>query len=641
MDARVDYRAEIVPNNTLDPLSAEEVRTAVRVVREQGSIGAGARFVSVNLVEPDRRTANNNGFGAHRCALVIVLDVAARRVVEAVVSLPEERLSSLIERKGVQPGIIPEEFVLCEKAAKADPRWRAALERRGVTDFDNAIIDAWSAGAYGDDRFPTRRLARGLTWIRGSEADVGYGRPVEGVVTYVDLESMEVVEVIEDVKVPVPPLTGHYTAETVGPLRRDLKPLEIIQPEGPSFTVDGYLVRWQRWQFRVGFTSREGLVLHELGYEDRGRLRPILRRASLSEMQVPYGDPTLTHNKKNAFDVGEYGIGRMANSLTLGCDCLGTIHYFDAHVALMNGEAATIKNAICMHEEDYGTLWKHTDWRTEHSEVRRSRRLVISFFATVGNYDYGFFWYLYQTGEIQIEVKLTGCLSVGAFPPGEQPTHGALVAPQLYAPIHQHYFSFRLDLEVDGRGNSLYEVDTVADPLGPSNPYSASYRAQLTPLRTEAEAVRDSNAATGRCWLVVNPSRRNAVGQPPGYKIMPGADVVRPFAHPGASVLQRAAFIQHTLWASAYDPAERYVTGDYINQNPDPDGVDKWIKKGRSLENADIVLWYTVGSHHIPRPEDWPVMPVSYAGFMLKPSGFFEQNPAMDLPPPRAKTCCH
>jgi primary-amine oxidase len=512
--------------------------------------------------------------------------------------------------------------------------------RRGITEFDKAIVDPWSAGAYGDERFPERRLAQGLTWIRESNADVGYGRPVEGLIAFVDLEKMEVVEVIDDVQVPLPPSSGFYTAESVGALREDLKPLEILQPEGPSFSVHGYEVSWQKWRFRVGYTSREGLVLHQLAYEDNGVMRPVLYRASLSEMQVPYGDPTLTHRKKNVFDVGEYGIGRMANSLRLGCDCLGAIHYFDAHVVNMAGEAETIRNAVCMHEEDYGTLWKHTDWRTNHCEVRRSRRLVISFFATVGNYDYGFFWYLYQNGEIQVEVKLTGCLSVGAFPPDAQPAHGVLVAPQLYAPIHQHYFNFRLDLDIDGTGNSIYEVDTVAEPLGPGNPYNSSYRPRYSLIRSEAESGRDASPATGRSWLVVNPSQRNRVGQPTGYRIMPGADVARPFAHNGASLLRRAGFIDHTLWVTTYSPAERYAAGDYINQNPAPEGLAQWIRRGRSLENADLVAWYTVGVHHLPRPEDWPVMPVAYAGFMLKPAGFFTQNPAMDVPRPNSREHC-
>jgi primary-amine oxidase len=639
--ANTDGVPQTAQPHPLDPLSAQEVTAAVRIIRIHGPASGNLRFVSVNLHEPAKAQLQN-GEVRDRRAYIIVLDLDARRVLEALVSLRDETLLSCEERRGVQPGIIVEEFMMCEKAVKADPQWRTALLRRGITEFDKAIVDPWSAGAYGDERFPDRRLAQGLTWIRESEADVGYGRPVEGLITFVDLEKMEVVEVIDDVQVPLPPVSGFYTAETAGPLREDLKPLEILQPEGPSFSVNGYEVRWQKWRFRVGFTSREGLVLHQLAYEDDGRIRPILYRASLCEMQVPYGDPTLTHRKKNVFDVGEYGIGRMANSLRLGCDCLGVIHYFDAHVVNMAGAAETIENAICMHEEDYGTLWKHTDWRTNHCEVRRSRRLVISFFATVGNYDYGFFWYLYQNGEIQVEVKLTGCLSVGADPPGTQPSHGVLVAPQLYAPIHQHYFNFRLDLDIDGTGNSIYEVDTVADPPGPDgNPYNSSYRPQYSLIRTEAEAGRDANPATGRSWLVVNPSQLNGVGQPTGYRIMPGADVARPFAHEDANLLRRAGFIRHTLWVTAYDPSERYAAGDYINQNPAPDGLAQWIKRGRSLDNTDLVTWYTVGVHHIPRPEDWPVMPVAYAGFMLKPAGFFKQNPAMDVPPPKpGPHCC-
>jgi primary-amine oxidase len=632
-----------ITRHPLDPLSAEEVSAAVRVLRTHGPATDQMRFVSVNLNEPpkseiDSITAGNT---PDRRAFIIAIDLATRRVLEALVSLSRGTLLSCDERPGVQPGIIIEEFILCENTVKADPRWRAALARRGITEFEKAIVDPWSAGAYGDERFPDRRLAQGLTWIRGSADDVGYGRPVEGLITFVDLEKMEVVEVIDDVQVPLPPLTGNYTAETLGPLRQDLKPLEITQPEGPSYSVDGYEVRWQKWRFRVGFTSREGLVLHQLAYEDQGRVRPILYRASLSEMQVPYGDPTRTHRKKNAFDVGEYGIGRMANSLKLGCDCVGVIQYFDAHMVNMAGEPETIENAVCMHEEDYGTLWKHSDWRTNHSEVRRSRRLVISFFATVGNYDYGFYWYLYQSGEIQMEVKLTGCLSVGAYPPGQQPTHGALVAPQLYAPIHQHFFNFRLDMDVDGPGNSVYEVDTVADPPGPANPLNGAYRARNTLISNQSEGARDADPAISRTWLIVNPSRRNAVGQPPGYKLMPGADVVRPFAQEGASILRRAGFIKHNLWLTAYNPAHRYASGDYINQNAAPDGVDQWIRRDQSLENTDVVAWYSFGVHHIPRPEDWPVMPVAYAGFMLKPSGFFDQNPAMDVPPPKPRhKCC-
>lgn len=625
-------------SHPLDPLGPEEIRAAVAVAKREAALPAAARFISVSLLEPLRGA----GAPTPRSAFLIVLDFEAGGVRELTVDLDAGALSASELRRGVQPGIVIEEFLACEAAVKADPKWRAALARRGVQDFDHAIVDPWSAGAYGDERFPDRRIARALSYIRGGPDDVGYGRPVEGVVSYVDLATFEVLEVEEDEEiVPLPPLTGGYTPAAVGPLRDDLKPLELVQPEGASFTVDGYEVAWQRWRFRVGFTPREGLVLHQVGYEDSGRLRPILHRAAMSEMLVPYGDPTLSHNKKNVFDNGEYGIGRMTNSLTLGCDCLGLIHYFDAHLADMAGEPLTIRNAVCMHEEDYGTLWKHRDWRTRHTEVRRSRRLVVSFFATVGNYDYGFFWYFYQNGDVQMELKLTGVLSVGAIAPGRRPTHGTLVAPQLYAPVHQHHFVFRLDFDVDGGGNSLFEVNTVADPVGPAtNPYGASFHAETTALKTEAAARRDADNRGGRVWVVVNPGRLNALGQPTGYKIVPGADVARPFAHPDSSVMRRGGFMAHTLWATPYAPEERFASGDYINQNPTPDGLHTWTERDRPIEDAALVVWYNVATHHVPRPEEWPVMPVAHAGFMMKPSGFFTSNPAMDVAPPASTSSC-
>src|SRR2546425_155254 len=296
---------------------------------------------------------------------------------------------------------------------------------------------------------------------------------------------MEVVDVEDHGVVPLPTHEGNYTAAALGNPRNvphvpggpraDLRKLEIIQPEGPSFELSGRELTWQKWRLRIGFTPREGLVLHTVGYEDGGRVRPILYRASLAEMVVPYGDPAPTHWRKNAFDEGEYGVGMLANRLVLGCDCLGEIRYLDAVVSDTRGEPVTLENAVCVHEEDFGILWKHTNFRTGQVEVRRSRRLAISSIATVGNYEYGFFWYLYQDGTIELQIKLTGIVSTGAIAPGAEPEHGVLIAPGLYAPNHQHWFSFRLDMMVDGLENSVYEVNSVSAPLGPSNPHGNAW----------------------------------------------------------------------------------------------------------------------------------------------------------------------
>jgi primary-amine oxidase len=374
-------------------------------------------------------------------------------------------------------------------------------------------------------------------------------------------------------------------------------------------------------------------VLSQIGYHDQGRERSILYRASLSEMIVPYGDPSPTHYFKNAIDAGENGVGISASPLTLGCDCLGEIRYLDATVADADGAPVTIPNAICMHEEDYGVLWRHIEWRNGRGEVRRSRRLVISSFSAIGNYDYGFFWYLYQDGTIEYEIKLTGVLSTGAVAPDVVPAHGTLIAPGLNAMIHQHFFNVRLDLDVDGLENAVEEVWTEADPPGPENPHGNAFRAHRRRFTHELEAQRRVDGASARWWEIVNPDVHHRLGAPVSYRLVPGENAV-PFASPDAAVSHRAGFITRHLWVTPYERVERFAAGDYPNQHPGGAGLPEWTRADRDIDGRDIVVWYTFGHHHVPRPEDWPVMPVATIGFMLKPVGFFDRNPALDVPPP-------
>src|SRR5215218_353881 len=455
----------------LEPLTAEEVATAAAIVKAERELGDSWRFVFVMLHEPPKDVvrAYDGGPPAAREAFIVLRDrQAPGGVHEATVSLTEGRVLTFERRDGVQAPLTFEEFMGVEELVRADPRWREAVGKRGVEDFELCMLDPWpSSYTKPEDHPGTRRLCRPLTWVRAAPGDHGYARPVEGLIVEVDLDAMTVVRVDDHGVVPLPPKAGNYVPELmvgdpdnvprVDALRDDVRPIEITQPEGASFTVDDHDVRWQKWRLRVGFNAREGLVLHQVGYEDGGGVRPVIFRASLSEMFIPYGDPAPTHQFKNVFDMGELGVGWLANSLTLGCDCLGEIRYFDGVVNDQDGEPVTIPNAICMHEEDYGIAWKHTDFRTEEVEVRRQRRLVVSSIVTVGNYEYGYFWYLYADGTIEYEVKLTGVISTGAVPEGVKPRHGTRVAPGLYGPNHQHFFCVRLDMEVDGEHNSVVE----------------------------------------------------------------------------------------------------------------------------------------------------------------------------------------
>ena len=510
----------------LDPLSAEEISDATSLLKSERRLGSRVRFETVVLREPDKDAVLGfrPGDPVPRSAFVVILDPDTASTYEAVVSLDERRVVSWDHVPGVQPRVMFEEFVECEAAVRANPEFLAAIGKRGITDPELVMVDPWSAGNYGYAEEEGRRLVLARSFVRSSATDNGYARPIEGVTAVVDLNSMEVVRVDDYGLVALPPDDGNYGAEFVGEFRGDVRPLEITQPEGPSFDVDGWGVSWQKWRLRVGFTPREGLVIHNVGYEDKGRVRPVLYRAALSDMVVPYGDPSKDHYRKNAFDAGEYGIGSLTNSLTLGCDCLGEIHYFDAVLNNGQGEPFTIPNAVCMHEEDYGILWKHTDWRTGQAEVRRSRRLVVSSIATVGNYEYGFFWYFYQDGTIQMEIKLTGIINTAGVPEGEQPKYGTLVAPQLVGHIHQHFFNFRLDMDVDGGSNSVFEVNTVAEAPGPDNPHGNAFYAKSTPLRTEHEGQRVIDPMSGRYWVISNPSVKNSLGNSGGIQAYAGGE---------------------------------------------------------------------------------------------------------------------
>jgi primary-amine oxidase len=630
----------------LDPLNAAELEEAVRILAREKHFGDGVRIVSINLAEPARSLIETYRAGApfERKALAVLLDRGKRAALEAVVDLAGGSVISVTPLpSGIQPSIMLDEFGECEEAVRRSPLFQEALRKRGIMDPGLVMVEPWSAGMYGTELPEDQgvRRMRALCFVRSEAHDNGYARPIDSMVIVVDVYKMEVIRIEEYPIVPLPPEPGNWAREYIPNVRKNLKPVDIVQPEGPSFTVEGNQVQWQKWKFRVGFTSREGLVLHTVSYDDDGVERPVLYRASICEMVVPYGDPGEQYYRKNAFDIGEYGLGMLANSLSLGCDCLGVIHYFDFPLVDSHGRVTPLKNAVCLHEEDFGILWKHTDWRTGQSEVRRSRRLSVSFIATVGNYEYGFYWYFYQDGSIQCEIKLTGIMNTTALAPGLASPYGVEVAPQLNAPFHQHIFAARLVPSVDGPNNSVYEVNSLGVPTGPGNPHGNAFVAEETLLSTEQQAQRRVNSASARFWRVVNPGKKNRLGRPVGYRLVPGENCP-PFAQADAPIMRRAGFTTNNVWVTPYHPRERYAAGEYPNQHPTGDGLPAWTKANRNVADTEIALWYVFGHNHVPRPEDWPVMPVAMLGFQFRPDGFFERSPAMDVPPPPVKTaCCH
>ncbi|MGO2110933.1 MAG: copper amine oxidase, partial [Pseudoclavibacter sp.] len=457
----------------LDMLTADEITAGRAVLEREGKLTETTLFPTVMLVEPakDAVRAFQPGDAFERRVLFVVLEKSTGISTEYVVSLQgdaivDERRVQSDEFPYGQPPYTMDEFMVVEDIVKASPEWQAAMKRRGLEDrMASAYCTPLAPGYFGYEEEIGRRMVRSLTFLRDFEHDNAWAHPVEGLLATVNLTTGEVVTLVDDGDVPTAEAPANYDAENIGPVRESLKPIEISQPEGPSYSVDGGEVEWENWKFRVGFNTREGLVLNQLSFNDGGEERPVLYRGSVPEMVVPYGDTSQNRYWISYFDAGEYHLGKNANSLALGCDCLGVIHYFDGVVSDDHGNPAVIPQVVCMHEEDAGVLWKHTELGYR-PDVRRQRRLVISYFATVGNYDYGFYWYLYLDGQIEVEAKATGLVFTGSGEPGTEEPHRLEIAPSLFAPVHQHLFCARLDVEIDGPDNFVDEIDVVGIPKG-------------------------------------------------------------------------------------------------------------------------------------------------------------------------------
>ncbi len=627
----------------LDPLGQEEIRLARKILGDEGVLASSTRVAYLGLVEPPKEAvlAFRPGEPVERLVRALLLDLATEAAEDVVVSLGERGVLSRTPIDPVTDGQVPlltEEHDRVRQIMAADEGWLAALRKRGIDDPAAVFVAALSAGHYDSPPAPGRRIARVLAHHLPTPGTLPWAHPIDGLVAYVDLLAGAVLEIVDTGVLPIPQESGDYfDPQVAGPRRTTQRPIEITQPDGPSFQVDGNVIAWEKWSVRLGYDMREGLTLHQIGFTDGGRTRPIVYRASVAEMVVPYGDPSPVRFWQNYFDTGEYQLGRLANALELGCDCVGEITYFDATVADDAGEPIVLRNAICVHEEDYGVLWKHTDSANDSRETRRQRRLVISFFCTVGNYDYGFYWYLYLDGTIELEAKATGIVFTGAYDERAAP-YSSEVAPGLAAPYHQHLFSARLDMMVDGLRNAVDEVDVMIHPAGEANPYGNAFGRAVTRLRTEADGQRDADMNVDRTWHVVNPAVANRLGRPVGYALHPEGKPTL-LAGEGSSIRSRAAFATRHLWVTRYDPAERYSAGELVNQHPGGAGLPRYVEADRDIDTQDIVLWHTFGLTHFPRPEDWPVMPVDTCGFTLRPVGFFDRNPTLDVPPTTAGHC--
>ena len=497
--------------------------------------------------------------------------------------------------------ILDSDFIAVDEIVKADPDWRAAMARRGYDDVSKIRACPITAGAFGvadDDR---RRMVRVLAFVQAGEHDLAWAHPVDGIAAYVDLIEKKVFKITDEFELPVPAESGDYDDEAVrGPHRTTLQAhrdhpagrpeLHAGRPRAAlAGLVDADRLRRPRRADPAPDRPARG-----------GRERPVIYRASIPEMVVPYGDPQFRYWQAY-FDTGEYLVGKWANSLELGCDCLGEIAYLDATVTDDTGQPRTIPNAICIHEEDFGILWKHTDIFNGSAQSRRQRRLVVSYFTTVGNYDYGFYWYFYLDGTIECEIKATGVLFTSAYPGGDHP-YSTEVAPGLAAPVHQHLFSARLDMTVDGLANAVEEVDVSGLPIGPDNPYGNAIVQQVTRLTRESQAGRRADGSRGRTWRVISTEQREPVRP------------ARPATRSTRSPRRCCWPIRPRRWrrgpgsrpTTSGSPGTTRITlfGRRLREpaSPAEPGIPAFIAADQDIDGADIVVWHTFGPTHCPAP---------------------------------------
>ena len=617
----------------LDQIISEEIKKAVDLCKSHQDFCEETVFLSISLVEPDKELLRKGSdVELSRKLKIRGIDSNSDGGFESILDITNNQIISLDRvSNDAQVTYSMAEVFMAQELTKANKDYQEALEKRGITDLELIQIDPWPAGGIVHETIePGHRAFKTISFLKENKSDNAYAKPINGIISHVDLTLKKVTCVEDHGVVELPKAHGRYDADSQSELRDEPKKIDITQPEGPGYIIEGNLISWEGWELRASVNPDEGPVLHQVSLNGRS----ILHRAALSDMVVPYGTADPMHSWKAVHDGTEYGFGSLVNSLTLGCDCLGEIHYLDANMLMFDGSVNTIENAICIHEEDYGIQWKHTDTNMMGAnEVRRSRRLVISSIATIGNYDYGLFWYLYLDGTVQCEVKLTGIVGISSYDESiHRDDQDFRISDELVSPIHQHLFCIRLDWDLDNGDNQLFETNIETLPVSKENPNGMQLSAVSTHLKKESEAKRDISPASSRVWKIVNPNKKNSLGLPVAYKLLPG-NTPTLLAHHDSPPGKRASFSKHNLWATPFKAEEMAAGGQNSVMHSGQGGLDDITSSDRDISECDLVTWHTFGLTHTPRPEDWPVMPVEYCGFHLIPVGFFDRNPTINLPP--------
>lgn len=624
----------------LDPLSWQEYWTVLETLQETGNLDGNTRFSHINLVPPDKETVWTwNGTGSvPRMAYATVHQ--GSDTYKAIVDLKNQTLESWEKLEGIQPTWLEEEFGKMSDIAKENPEFIEAMKKRGYEDLSLIDIFFGPPGYFGTDEEIGRRIAHGHASDPSGYRN-NWGRHIEGVTIVADMNMMEILRVVDEGVVPVSKTNIDFDSGSIPNVREVPGKIFFHQPNGAGFKIEGHQIEWQKWKFHVRPDHRVGMVISTVSYSDGDDERKVMYEGFLSEIFVPYMDPAFGWYPRNFIDLGEYTAGGFTNPLIRGLDAPDHAHYMDGLFMHDNGRPKHVTNLIAIFERENGDpSWRHNS-SDMGPESRVKRDLVVRAAAVVGNYDYILDWVFQQDGSITVRAGASGiaeaksAIQKDAGEAGLAGTrddaYGRFVDPHIVAVNHDHYFSYRLDMDVDGSDNSL-QIDRLTTKMLPEDhPRRSVWVGESTIAKTESDAKLKKMMENPALWRVISNSRKNHVGYPTSYQLMPGMTALTKLSDDDYP-RRRAGYINNHLWVTPHHAGELFAAGEFPTLSTPGQGLPEWTSANRSIENEDIVIWYTMAMHHMVRAEDWPVMPVLWHSFELRPFDFFNRNPALDLP---------
>lgn len=623
------------PRHPLDPLTEDEIRAAIQTVKSDARLAA-AMFPSIAVNDPAKADVLAWQPGQPVARQARLQAMTSDRTYEVVVDVGGRRILSVEERAGEPPITYSE--IEATKIVLSNTTFQEGLKKRGVTDMTKVFCAPFSAGYYGDPALDGKRLVKvGCFDTRRSTTNL-FAWPIERLYALVDLRNNHVLSVTDYGAVPIAEGDFNYTEAAAGTLRDARKPTLIAQPGGSNVTIDGHDVSWGNWRFHARIDPRVGTSISLARWRDASGWRSVLYQGYLSEMFVPYMDADYGWQTRTYFDTGEYGAGILATPLKAGVDCPATAAFLPATFGNDKGEPMTTPNAMCVFERSAGEpIWRHSEVINQTYEGRPSVELVVRMAATIGNYDYLFDWVFNDAAEIEVRVGATGIDALKGVTTrhmkeataADDTRYGTLVAANLVAVNHDHYFNFRLDLDVDGGANSFNHDVYKPVMLAADSQRRSIYVVERQIAESEKAGQLDRGHGPSKL-RVVNESRTNRVGNPVSYEVLV-ANHAKLLLDPQDWPARRARFLEHDVWVTPYAASERYAGGEYALGSKGTDGLAVWAARDRAIRNQDIVVWVNLGMHHLTRAEDLPVMPLIWHSFKLRPHNFFDRNPAIDL----------